>query len=70
MQPKSVHLLTAVDIMTANPIVVNKDADLTAAAKLMARRAISGLPVIDGNGKLVGIVTLSDITRAVASLRR
>jgi CBS domain-containing protein len=67
MQPKSVHLLTAGDIMTAHPIVVKKDADLMTAARLMARRSISGLPVIDDNGRLVGIVTLSDITRAVAN---
>jgi CBS domain-containing protein len=67
VQPKSVHLLTAGDIMTAHPITVKKDADLTAAARLMARRSISGLPVIDNTGKLVGIVTLSDITRAAAS---
>jgi CBS domain-containing protein len=70
MQPKSVHLLTAGDIMTAHPIVVKKDADLTTAARLMTRRSISGLPVIDNTGKLVGIVTLSDITRAVASPRQ
>ncbi len=70
MQPKSVHLLTAGDIMTAHPLVVKKDADLTAAARLMARRSISGLPVTDDNGKLVGIVTLSDITRAVASQKQ
>ncbi len=67
VQPKSVHLLTAGDIMTGHPIVVKKDADLTTAAKLMARRSISGLPVTDDTGKLVGIVTLSDITRAMAS---
>jgi CBS domain-containing protein len=70
MQPKNVHLLTAGDIMTAHPIVVKKDADLTTAARLLARRSISGLPVIDNTGKLVGIVTLSDITRAVASSRQ
>jgi CBS domain-containing protein len=70
VQPKSVHLLTAGDIMTAHPLVVKKDADLTVAARLMARHSISGLPVTDNTGKLVGIVTLSDITRAVASLKQ
>lgn len=33
----------------------------------MARRSISGLPVTDNTGKLVGIITLFDITSAVAS---
>ena len=67
--PKSVHLLMAEDIMTAHPILINKDADLADAAKLMTRHAVSGLPVIDNSGKLVGIVTKSDLTRAVASIK-
>lgn len=70
VQPKSVHLLTAGDIMTAHPITVKKNAELTSAAKLMARNSISGLPVTDDEGKLVGIITQSDITRSVASLKQ
>jgi len=67
--PKGIRLLTARDFMTADPISVNKDADLTDAARLMTKNAISGLPVIDNAGKLVGIITKSDLTRAVASLK-
>lgn len=68
--PKSIHLLTAGDIMTANPISIDKDADLADAARLMARHNISGLPVTENAGKLVGIVTKSDVTRATASLKK
>lgn len=68
--PKSIHLLTAGDIMTANPISIDKDANLADAAKLMAKHNISGLPVTENTGKLVGIVTKSDITRATASLKK
>lgn len=68
--PKSIHLLTAGDIMTANPILIDKDADLADAARLMARHNISGLPVTENTGKLVGIVTKSDITRATASIKK
>jgi CBS domain-containing protein len=67
--PKSIHLLTARDIMTANPISIEQDADLADAARLMARHNISGLPVTDDNGKIVGIITKSDITRATAALK-
>jgi CBS domain-containing protein len=63
--PKSVHLLTAGDIMTADPVTVHKSANLADAAKLMTKHRISGLPVTD-RGKLVGIITKSDIIRAVA----
>jgi len=63
--PKNVHLLTAGDIMTADPITVNKTADLADAAELLTKHKISGLPVTY-KGKLVGIITKSDIIRAVA----
>ena len=63
--PKNVHLLTARDIMTPDPITVSKSANLADAAELMIKHKFSGLPVTD-KGKLVGIITKSDITRAVA----
>jgi CBS domain-containing protein len=63
--PKNVHLLTAGDIMTAEPLTVSKDANLTDAAQLMAKHKFSGLPVTE-KGKLAGIITKSDIIRAVA----
>jgi CBS domain-containing protein len=62
----SIRRLTARDIMTINPICVNQNADLTSSAKLMTRHGISGLPVIENSRKLVGIITKSDLTRAVA----
>ncbi len=65
--PKSVHLLTVGDVMTAGPLTANESEDLASAATLMAKHRISGLPVVDDAGKLVGIITKSDITRAVAS---
>jgi len=67
--PKSIHLLTAEDIMTTHPISIGKDADLADAARIMTRHAVSGLPVVDDSGKLCGIVTKSDLTRALASMR-
>ncbi|MCW4043903.1 MAG: CBS domain-containing protein [Candidatus Bathyarchaeota archaeon] len=63
--PKNVYLLTASDIMTADPVTISKDADLTEAAQLMTKHRFSGLPVTE-KGKLVGIVTKSDIIRAAA----
>ncbi|MFH1328674.1 MAG: CBS domain-containing protein [Candidatus Bathyarchaeota archaeon] len=69
--PYGTHLLLARDIMTANPIAVTEDSDLAGVAKLMTRHGFSGLPVVDKyTRKLLGIVTKSDLTRAVASWRK
>ncbi len=62
--PGSAHLLTAGDIMTSEPVTIDKNANLTEAAKLMAKHKFSGLPVVEKE-ELVGIITKSDIIRAV-----
>jgi CBS domain-containing protein len=61
------HVLTfrAENIMTTNPVVINKNESLFKAALLMIRNQISGLPVIHNN-LLVGIITKSDIANALA----
>lgn len=63
--PGSAHLLTAGDIMTSELVTIDKNANLTEAAKLMAKHKFSGLPVVEKE-ELVGIITKSDIIRAVA----
>ncbi len=52
---------TVADIMTHNPIVVQPETPLKQAIKIMADRHISGLPVVDGAGKLVGVISDSDL---------
>ena len=61
------HALTfrAEDIMTSNPIVINKNEYIFTAALLMIRNQISGLPVVH-NRFLVGIITKSDIVNVLA----
>ena len=55
------------DLMAAEPIVVHADAGLAEAATLMDRHGISGLPVVDAAGHLVGVVSESDLLRARAT---
>jgi CBS domain-containing protein len=55
------------DLMAREPIVVQADAGLAEAATLMDRHGISGLPVVDGEGALVGVVSESDLLRARAT---
>lgn len=49
------------DIMATNVISVLADGDVEDAARLMAQHRISGLPVVDQNDKLVGLVTEYDL---------
>jgi CBS domain-containing protein len=46
-----------------NPVTIQPDAPLEQAAELMLRWEIGGLPVVDGGGKLVGIITYTDLLR-------
>jgi IMP dehydrogenase len=47
--------------MILNPITLTPDALLREAVSLMARFKISGVPIVDGAGKLVGILTNRDL---------
>ena len=49
--------MQASDIMTRSVISVAPDESTDAAIELMLKRHISGLPVINDKGELVGIVT-------------
>jgi CBS domain-containing protein len=51
----------ASDIMTRDVAVVHPETTLLAAVKLMASRRISGLPVVDQNGTLVGMMSEGDV---------
>jgi CBS domain-containing protein len=55
------------DLMAEQPIVVHADAGLADAAALMDRHGVSGLPVVDAGGLLVGVVSESDLLRARAT---
>jgi CBS domain-containing protein len=58
--------LKAKHFMTEHPITMSHDSNLTDAARLMMKHDISGLPATDEEDNLVGIVSKTDITRAVA----
>jgi CBS-domain-containing membrane protein len=53
--------LTAGTLMTTPAITIGPDATIPAAARIMNTHHIGRLPVIDGDGKLVGIVSRRDL---------
>ncbi|MDR7694895.1 IMP dehydrogenase [Riemerella anatipestifer] len=47
--------------MIADPVTLSKDYTLREAKELMSRYKISGLPVVDNNNTLIGIITNRDV---------
>jgi CBS domain-containing protein len=55
--------MNACDVMTKDVVSVSPDTPVAEMARLMLEKRISGLPVLDRNGNLVGIVTEGDCLR-------
>ena len=52
---------TVADAMSRDPIVVRPETPLNEAIQILAERRISGLPVVDDAGQLVGIISETDL---------
>ncbi|HOW09123.1 MAG TPA: IMP dehydrogenase [Bacteroidales bacterium] len=52
------------EVMTTRLITTNHQTDLEAAARILQKHKIEKLPMIDDNGKLIGLITYKDITKA------
>lgn len=55
--------MQVVDVMTTDVITVSADTPIPAAARLMFRNRVSGLPVCDDTSCLIGIITEADFLR-------
>jgi CBS domain-containing protein len=53
--------LRVADLMTIDPIVVSVDATIEEAEELLRSNRITGLPVIDLVGRLVGVISQTDL---------
>jgi CBS domain-containing protein len=49
------------DVMSRDPIVVGPQTPIKEAIKILAEQRISGLPVVDESGKLVGVISETDL---------
>ena len=58
---------TARDIMTQTVITGNEDMLLTDVIKLLLRWHISGIPIVDDDSKIIGIITEHDVVNFVIS---
>jgi len=55
--------MKAADVMTREPMSVTPQTTILEAAQLMLRHRISGLPVTDAEGEVIGVVTEGDLLR-------
>jgi acetoin utilization protein AcuB len=56
------------DIMTKNPITVPPDFTIEETAEVLLKNKISGVPVVDKHGNVIGAITQSDLFKVLISL--
>ncbi|MGB3757938.1 MAG: CBS domain-containing protein [Rivularia sp. (in: cyanobacteria)] len=54
-------LKSIAEVMTREPITVKAETPLREAIKILAEKRISGLPVVDDAGNLIGIISETDL---------
>ena len=57
------HSWIASEIMTGDVITVTADTDVYEAGRLMIRHKVSGLPVVDEQRRIIGIITQADLLK-------
>ena len=57
---------TVGEVMNARPITVAADDDLLEATELMTSTGVKSLPVLDGDGRVVGVVSRRDVVHVLA----
>ncbi|CAH1429378.1 unnamed protein product [Lactuca virosa] len=57
------------DLMTPAPLVVHDTTNLEEAVRLLLETKYRRLPVVDDNGKLVGLITRGDVVRAALQIK-
>jgi len=65
---ESLHRSRVSKVMTRKIYKVKEDDPVTEVARLMNRRRINRLPVVDNDDKLIGIVTRADLVQCMASM--
>jgi len=55
--------LTAADLMTPEVVMIPKEMSLRAAAHMLAQNQITGAPVVDAQGRCVGVISATDFMR-------
>jgi CBS domain-containing protein len=54
---------TVASLMTRSPVIVSEDDAIAAVAELLAGYEITGLPVVDADERLLGVISQTDLVR-------
>jgi CBS domain-containing protein len=60
--------LTAADVMTPDPVTIHEDATAVDLPARMAEGRVRRIPVVDDDGRLVGIATLDDVVATAGEM--
>jgi len=60
--------ITVKEVMSRNVVTIHPEQTIVAAAQLMLERRMSGIPVVDSRGRLLGIITETDIFKVLVDL--
>lgn len=60
--------ITVNDLLEENLVTIKQEEDLAEAARIMINQKISGIPVLDPNQKLVGVVSKTDVVKAFSDI--
>lgn len=62
-----IRSVTAADVMTIQVTSVRRDTPLKEVAEIMAKKGISGVPVVEGEGRVVGMISEKDFLGSMGS---
>ncbi len=66
--PAMVTGLSVADLMVKDPITIDPDADVEEVARIIYEKKIGGMPVVDDDNKVVGVMTVMDLLNAFINI--
>lgn len=66
---KDINSATIEEIMTVNPIVINQNKEIEETIDIMNKNRISMVPVVEDDGRIIGICSRSDIIKEILNER-
>lgn len=66
---RSLMTLRAADIMSRDIVMIPREMSLQGAARMLSRARVTGAPIIDGQGRCIGVLSTTDFMHSVEAHR-